>query len=308
MMKKLRTFFGILKKTVVSFLADNGLKLSASLSYYTIFALGPVLVITISLAGIFYGRDAVQGKLYGQINNLIGNDAALQLQQIIKNVEYSQFQTTGIIIGIVMLLVGASGVFTEMQDSINTIWSVKAKPKKGWLKFIRNRLLSFSLVISIGFILLVSLVISALLEAVNQQLTRIFPETIVVLAYILNLLIVLFVIAALFMVIFKVLPDATISWRDTFRGALFTSILFMVGKFLISFYISRSNIGSTYGAATSLIIILLWVYYSSAILYIGAEFTKTWAIEAGSGIRPNDTAVFIIKQEAKEIPGSHLET
>ncbi|WEK33493.1 MAG: YihY/virulence factor BrkB family protein [Candidatus Pseudobacter hemicellulosilyticus] len=307
-MKKLRRFFDILKKTVVSFLDDNGLKLSASLSYYTIFALGPVLVITISLVGIFYGKEAVQGKIYGQIKDLIGSDAAIQLQQIIKNVEYSQFQTTGIIIGLVMLLVGASGVFTEMQDSINTIWSVKAKPKKGWLKFLRNRLLSFSLVISIGFILLVSLVVSALLEAINTQLTRVFPEGIVILAYILNILIVLFVIAALFTVIFKVLPDATISWRDTFRGALFTSLLFMVGKFLISFYISRSSIGTTYGAATSIIVILLWVYYSSAILYLGAEFTKTWAIEAGNGIKPNDTAVFIIKREAREVPSSHLET
>lgn len=307
-MHSIRRFFKILKKAALAFMEDNALKLSASLSYYTIFSMGPVIIIVISLAGIFYGREAVQGKVYGQMKGFIGNDAALQLQQIIQNIEQSQFKTTGIIIGAIMLLFGASGVFAEIQDSVNRIWSVKAKPKKGWLKFITNRLLSFSLVISLGFIMLVSLLVSTMVDALSKPMQRFFSEDILVLFYIANILIVLVVISLLFAIIFKVLPDANIRWRDVIKGSFFTGILFMGGKFLISFYIARSNIGITYGAAASIIIVLLWVYYSSVILYFGAEFTKCYAVEAGSGIRPKSTAVFVIRQEAKEIPASYLDT
>lgn len=307
-MKALKSWLNLLKNTVSAFLADNGFRLSASLSYYTIFSLGPVMVIIISLSGIFFGHDAVRGKIYGEIQNLVGSDAALQLQEIIKNVEYSQYETKGLILGIAMLLIGASSVFTEIQDSINSIWTVKAKPRKGWWKFIRNRLLSFSLIISIGFISLVSLIVSAALDGFSERWLRLFPDSIIVLAYIANLLIVLFVVSSLFVVIFKVLPDAWINWKAVFRGALFTSILFMIGKFLISFYITQSKITSTYGTATSIIVILVWVYYSAVILFLGAEFTKACATAMGSPIRPKATAVFIIKKEEKEIPTSSLET
>lgn len=287
---------------------DNALKLSASLSYYTVFSIGPIIIIVISLVGIFYGKEAVQGKVYGQVKDFIGSNAALQLQEIIKNIEYSQFKTTGFIIGVIMLLFGASGVFTEIQDSVNRIWSVKAKPKKGWLKFIINRLLSFSLVVGLGFIMLVSLLVSTALDALNDRLASWFSEDVVVLFYIINILIVLAVITLLFAIIFKVLPDAIIRWRDVITGSFFTALLFMGGKFLISFYISKSNVGVTYGAAATIVIILLWVFYSSIILYFGAEFTKCYAVEAGGGIRPKDTAVFVIKQETKEIPPSYLDT
>ncbi|MBO9561872.1 MAG: YihY/virulence factor BrkB family protein [Niastella sp.] len=307
-MSSIRSFFRILKKAAVAFIEDNALKLSASLSYYTVFSIGPIIIIVISLVGIFYGREAVQGKVYGQVKGFIGSDAAAQLQEIIKNIEYSQFKTTGFIIGVVMLLFGASGVFTEIQDSVNRIWSVKAKPKKGWLKFITNRLLSFSLVVGLGFIMLVSLLVSTALDALNSQLARLFSEDVVIFFYILNIFIVLAVITLLFAIIFKVLPDAIIRWRDVIKGSLFTAVLFMGGKFLISFYISRSNVGITYGAAATIVIILLWVFYSSVILYFGAEFTKCYAVEAGSGIRPKDTAVFVVKHEAKEIPPSYLDT
>lgn len=307
-MPSIRSFFRILKKAAVAFIEDNGLKLSASLSYYTVFSIGPIIIIVISLVGIFYGREAVQGKVYGQVKGFIGSDAAIQLQEIIRNIEYSQFKTTGFIIGVVMLLFGASGVFTEIQDSVNRIWSVKAKPKKGWLKFITNRLLSFSLVVGLGFIMLVSLLVSTALDALNTQLAKLFSENVVILFYILNIFIVLAVITLLFAIIFKVLPDAIIHWRDVIKGSLFTAVLFMGGKFLISFYISKSNVGITYGAAATIVIILLWVFYSSVILYFGAEFTKCYAVEAGSGIRPKDTAVFVVKNEAKEIPPSYLDT
>lgn len=303
-----KSFFRILKKAAAAFIEDNAFKLSASLSYYTVFSMGPILIIVISLVGFFFGREAVQGKVYGQVKDFIGSNAAAQLQEIIKNIEYSQFKTAGIVIGLIMLLFGASGVFTEIQDSVNSIWSVKAKPRKGWVKFLTNRLLSFSLVVGLGFVMLVSLLVSAVLDALSDRLERWFSEDLIVLFYILNLLIVLVVITLLFAVIFKVLPDAVIRWRDVIKGSFFTALLFMGGKFLISFYISRSNVGVTYGAAATIVVILLWVYYSSVILYFGAEYTKCYAVEAGSGIKPKDTAVFVVKQEAKEIPPSYLDT
>lgn len=296
----------IFKQSVDEFLSDNCVKLSASLSYYTIFALGPMLVVIISFAGIFLGRDAVEGKLYDQIKLLIGSAAALQVQSIIANLQHSNQTVVAAIIGVVLLILGATGVFTEIQGSINYIWSIRAKPKKGWLKFIINRLVSFSLVISCGFILLVSLIINAVMELLNEKLQLYFKSVTIVVFYILNWVLIFAVITALFAIIFKVLPDATIKWRDAFVGASFTALLFMLGKFLISLYIGKSNVGLTYGAAGSIIVILVWVYYSSLILYFGAEFTKVYAIRHGKGIKPISTAVFIVKHEAKEIGESHI--
>ena len=307
-MKKFLIYFRILKKTVVNFIDDNVFKLSASLSYYTVFSMGPILLIMISLAGLFLGTEDVQNRLYRQIQGLVGADSAKQVQQIIDNIQASDQGTIGTLIGVVLLLFGATGVFTEMQDSINYIWSVKAKPKKGWLKLIMNRLLSFSLVIGLGFVLLVSLIISTLLDLISDQLTYYLRDYTVYLAYAINLVIVISVISCLFAIIFKVLPDAHINWKDAFIGAGFTSFLFLLGKLGIGLYLGNSDVGETYGAAASIVIILLWVYYSAVILYFGAEFTKTYAMERGGGITPNDTAVFIIKQETKEIPHSNVDT
>jgi membrane protein len=307
-MKKVALYFRVLKKAGIGFIDDNAFKLSASLSYYTIFAMGPLLLIIISFAGIFYGKEAVQGKIYGQIKGVIGNEAAIQVQSIIQNISSTEQGTLGAIIGIIILIIGATGVFTEIQDSINFIWSVKAKPKKGWLKFLRNRLVSFSLIVSMGFILLVSLIINAFLEILSDKLLRFFRDYTIYLFYGINLLIIFVIITGLFSVIFKVLPDAKIKWKAALIGASFTATLFLLGKFLIGYYLGKSNMDITYGAAASIILILSWVYYSSLILFFGAEFTKAYAIETGSGIVPNETAVFIIKQEAKEIPVSHLDT
>jgi len=307
-MNKFRKALRILRETGNSFLEDEAFKLSASLSYYTIFALGPVLIIIISLAGIFFGRDAVQGEIYGQLNEVVGSEAALQIQDIISNIQQTHATATGAIIGAVVLIIGATGVFTEMQGSINFIWSVRAKPKKGWLKYLVNRLLSFSLVLGLGFLLLVSLIINALLTLLSDKLIRIFPNYTLSFFNFLNMAILLVVITGLFTVIFKVLPDAVISWKDALVGSALTAALFLVGKFCIGLYLGRANLGITYGTAASIIIILTWIYYSSVILYFGAEFTKIYALHAGEGIRPKQTAVFIIKSEAKEIPQSRLDT
>jgi membrane protein len=304
-MGRKRSFFTVLKSSAKCFAEDNAFKLSASLSYYTVFSLGPLLLIIISLAGFFYGKEAVQGQLNRQISDLVGAQAAQQIQQIIINIQQSGEGPVAAIIGIIVLIIGATGVFIEMQDSINYIWSVKAKPQKGWLKFLMNRLLSFSLIVSMGFILLVSLVVSAMVDILNQQLTRYFAEATVYLIYVLNIAVVLLVISALFMVIYKILPDATIRWKDAFAGALFTSVLFLLGKFAIGFYLGRANLSVTYGAAASIVVILTWVYYSSLIMYFGAEFTKMNALMRGGGIRPSSTSVFIIKKEVRELPDNY---
>jgi membrane protein len=303
-MKTSDKIFQSIKKAGSQFAADNAIKLSASLSYYTIFALAPLLIIIISLTGAFLGADAVQGKIYGEINQVVGDSAALQIQEIIQNIKATKHTVAGAIVGVVALIIGATGVFTEIQDSINYIWSIKAKPKKGWLKLLTNRLLSFSLIISLGFILLVSLMVNAVMDLLSERLKVLFPDATVYIFYVLNLVMIFVIIACLFAVIFKVLPDATIRWRDAFIGASLTAFLFILGKFLISFYLGQSNIGVTYGAAASVIIILLWVYYSSIILFFGAEFTHVYALNYGGGVVPDSTAVFIVKQEVKEIKTS----
>jgi membrane protein len=306
-MRPIKTFFLIFKKAGSSFMADNGMKLSASLSYYTIFSLCPVLIVIMSVAGVVFGRDAVQGKIYHQIKGLVGSDAAIQIQDIISNIEKSQQGSYGALIGAILLVFGATGVFTEIQDSINYIWSVKAKPKKGWLKYLSNRAISFSLLLGTAFVLLVALVINALMDVLNDRLVKVFPSYSVYFFQVVSLIIMLVSISFLFTVIFKVLPDAIIAWKDAMVGAIFTTVLFLIGKFVIGVYLGNSNIGITYGAAASIVIILLWVYYSSIILYFGAEFTRMYALHAGKGIKPNETAVFIIKREAKEIPDTDSE-
>ncbi len=300
-MEKIKIFFKLVKRAFKHFIDDDGLNLSASLSYYTIFSIAPLIIVVISLAGMFLGSEAVQGKIYGQINGLVGNSSALQIQEIIKNLETTHNTVAGTIIGIVILLLGATGVFTEIQHSINYIWSIRAKPKKGWIKMLLNRLLSFSLIVSFAFILLAALVVDALSDLLSDKIRIYFPDASVYIFKIVNLLIIFSTITCLFAIIYKVLPDAIIKWKDAFIGAFLTAFLFMIGKFAISFYVAKSNVGLTYGAAASVIILLLWVYYSSIILFFGAEFTRMFALHYGGGVKPNDTSVFIIKQEAKEI-------
>ncbi|HVF82116.1 MAG TPA: YihY/virulence factor BrkB family protein [Flavisolibacter sp.] len=306
-MKKLKMAWRILARAGDNFSEDNCFKLAASLSYYTIFAVAPLLIIIIAIVGALFGRDAVQGKVYTQIQTLVGSDAALTIQDIIANVQQSHNTAIGTIIGAAVLFLGATGIFTEIQGSINFIWSVKAKPKKSWVKYLVNRALSFVLVLTMGLLLIVTLISSALLTVLGDKLTRTFPNGTVYLLSTVNIVLLLFVITGLFMVIYKVLPDAVISWRDALVGSVFTALLFLAGKYLIGIYLGKSKLGLNYGTAASIIVILTWVYYSSLILYYGAEFTRAFALESGHGIRPKSTAVFILKQEAREIPTTRLD-
>jgi membrane protein len=299
-MRNLKGAVGLMKETFKGFSENKVPKLSASLAYYTVFSLGPLLIVIIFLCSIFLGREAVEGTIYLQIQGFVGDDAAKQIQDIIKNASITGKGTVAATIGIITLLIGATGVFGEIQDSINDIWGLKPKPKQGWLKLIKNRLLSFGIIGSLGFLLLVSLAVTALVEGIGNRLKAVFPDVTVVIFYIINLALTLGVTTLLFAVIFKVLPDAKIKWRQVWAGAIFTSVLFMIGKFAISFYISKSDVGSTYGAAGSLVILLIWIYYSSIILYFGAVFTKAYALKYGEAIKPNEYAVVTEKVEVEK--------
>lgn len=300
----LKGIWKLIKESAAGFNNDKVLKLSGALAYFTIFSIGPMLLVIIFFADIFYGREAVEGTVYGQIQGFVGSDAALQIQEIIKNASLSGKNTVTAVIGFITLIIGTTTVFAEIQDSINTIWNLKTKPEKGWIKMLLNRLLSFSIVVSLAFLLLVSLIINGLMEALGERLTTMFPDVAVIIIYIVNLILTFVVITLLFSIIFKVLPDARIKWRDVLVGAIATAILFMMGKFGITYYIGSSNIGSTYGTAGSLIVILLWVYYSSIILYFGAEFTKAYAAHYGKRIYPNSYAVWIKNIEVEEENGT----
>ncbi|WP_421942555.1 YihY/virulence factor BrkB family protein [Pedobacter sp.] len=281
----------ILKASFTGFGDHKVTKLSGSLAYYTVFSMAPLLVVIISLCGIFLGREAAEGQIYRQLDGFLGKDTAYQLQQIVKTAYLNGKSTVAFIVGLATLLIGATTVFGDIQDSINHIWGLKPKPKRGWLKMLQNRFLSFSVIISLGFVLLVSLAVTSVLDAFSSRLQARFEDVSVIIFYVLNQAITLAVISLIFGVIFKVLPDAIIKWRDVILGSVVTAILFMIGKFAISIYIGQSNVGSTYGAAGSLVILLLWTYYSSIILYFGAEFTKAYAIAYGSEIHPSHYAV-----------------
>jgi membrane protein len=286
----------LLKETFSEFITDNGMKLSAALSYYTIFSLPPLLIIIISLCGFFFGAEAVRGEIFREIHALVGNDVAMQIQETIKNVKLSNNNAFVTTLGIIILFIGASGVFSEIQDSLNYIWGIKAKPKRGLIKFMYNRLMSFSMIGSVGFLLLVGLIISSVMDILNKRLLEYFPKDTIYLFYAIDILVVFIIITLLFTIIFKTLPDGKVVLRDCLIGASFTAILFMIGKFVIGAYLGSSAIASVYGASGTIILILAWVYYSAIILYFGAEFTKVYAQTHGQKIIPNANTVQILKQ------------
>jgi membrane protein len=296
-----KKIWGIVKQSFADFFNNRVLKLSAALAYYTIFSLPGLLIIIVWVSDIFYRQDAIEGTLYKQISGFVGKDAALQIQEMIRAATLSTEMGFATIVGLVTLLIGATSIFGEIQDSINLIWRLKAKPMKGrgWLKLIINRLLSFSIIVTLGFLLLVSLIVNGVMDLLIERLTHAFPRTEVILAYVGNMLLTFLITSFLFGLIFKVLPDARIRWRHVRAGAFTTALLFMIGKFLIGLYLGQSKMSSAYGAAGSIIVILLWVYYSAIILYFGATFTRVYAIATGSHIYPNNYAVWIEQVEVE---------
>ena len=289
----------ILVATFMGFIDDNGLKLSASLAYYTVFSIAPLLILIISLASIFFSHDAATNRLYPEISHYVGSGAALQIQSILKNQQFAGKSTTAAIISTITLLIGASSIFVEIQDSLNIIWRVKAKPKRSWLKLIQNRFISFSLIISLGFLLLASLVINLVMNAISKWLEHFLQAVTTLLIKGINLGITFIIISVLFGIIFKVLPDVKIKWRDVRSGAIFTAILFMIGQYAINLYIQYTAKSSPYGAAGSILVILVWIYYTAAILYVGAEYTQVYAEAIGSTIEPADYAVHVQQTEVE---------
>ena len=291
----IKDLWKITKHTVADFFDSNILRLSAALAFFTIFSLPGLLIIIIWFSDLFYGRDVVEGSVFHQIETFVGHSAALDIQETIRNATTSSGSHFATIIGLIALIIGATSVFGEVQDSINHIWKLKAKPKKGFgfIKLLLNRLLSFSMIITLGFILLVSMVINGGLDFVLNNLMEKYPQMTVLLVYILNNIITYLITAFIFAAIFKVLPDARIQWRHVWVGAFVTAFLFMLGRFIISYYLGHSKMSSAYGAAGSVIVILLWVYYSSMILYFGASFTHAYVIHKGSRIYPSSYAVWV---------------
>jgi len=299
MKKKIKNIYTYLKQVFTEFAEDNILKYSASLAYYTVFSLAPVLIVIISICGVLFGKEAIQGHIYGQIKGLVGNDAAVQIQETIKNIHLTGHNIFATIISIIVLLIGATGIFGEVQDSLNKIWGLRIKTKKIWWKLIINRLLSFSLILCIGFVMMVSLLLNALVSAFGTFLARYFSEFSVILVQLTDNVLTFIVTTFLFSLMFKVLPDAKIKWKDVLIGGLITSVFFTLGKLTIGYYLGSSNIASVYGAAGSIMIIMVWVYYSSIILYLGAEFTKVYAKLHGGKIYPNEYAIWIKTEETQ---------
>lgn len=299
------------------FVEDRVMKLSAALAYYTIFSLTPLIIIIISAATLFLGDNMDPNtKLFGEISKMIGLEAANQLKGFVTNANLSGKSTFGLIVGIGTLIIGSTAIFIEIQDSINLIWKVKAVPKKGWKKLITNRLLSFSLIASLGFLLLVSLVVNSVVVGIGNKLELYASKVGIarvseVAMLIVTNIITLAVVTTIFAIIFKVLPDVIIKWKPAVIGALFTAILFSLGKYVIGIYIEKGEPGSAFGAASSIIVILVWVYYTSIILYFGAEFTQAYAEKFGNGISPSKYAVhlktIIVEKKVAVLPPQHPE-
>ena len=297
MRKRLMNIFSYTKQVFKEFSADNILKYSASLAYYTVFSIAPLLVIITTLSGIFFGKEAVKGEVYNQLNGLVGSVAAVQIQDTIKEIHLTGNNFFASIISIVILLIGATSIFGEVQDSLNKIWGLRVKTRKTWWKLILTRLLSFSLILSICFIMIASLVLNIIVASFGNFLNRYIHNFNVYFVEATDAIVSFLVSSFLFSLMFKILPDAKIRWKDVFIGGFITAILFTLGKFAIAFYLGKSNLTTLYGAAGSIVIIMLWVYYSSIILYLGAEFTKVHANLYGRKIEPNEYAEWIVTEQ-----------
>ena len=283
---RIKSTFRLVKEAFQEWQQDKASLLAAALAYYTVFSITPLLVIAIAIAGAVFGQEAARGEILEQINGLVGEQGAQAIETALSNANQPQLGSVASIISVVILLIGASGVFAQLQQALNTVWNVQAKPDRGIWEFVRKRLLSFGMVLVIGFLLLVSLILSAILSGISKLEISLLPG-LTPLWQVLNFGISFGFIALLFALIYKYLPDVKIRWKDVWVGAIITALLFTFGKFLIGLYLGRGSLGSTYGAAGSLIVFLAWVFYSAQILLFGAELTQVYARKYGKRIRPD---------------------
>ena len=285
-----KSIWQFLKTTINEWVEAEPFQLAAALSYYTLFSLAPLLLIAIGVAGLVFGREAAQNQIVETLQGMIGQDSAKAVQEMIQ--ASSEKPKTGLlstVVGFVALLFGAGGVVGQLQTSLNRIWEVTPRPGQGIWGFLRQRFFSFAMVLAIGFLLLVSLVVTAVLSSFTSMLSSFLGDATFV-AHAIDILVSFGFVTLLFALIYKYVPDVEIQWRDVWVGAALTSILFTIGKYLIGLYIGTSGVGSTFGAAGSLITILVWVYYSSLIFFLGAEFTRVYATQYGSGVAPAENA------------------
>lgn len=284
-----QSIINIIRLTIKGFTTDGVTKLSASLAYATIFALVPFLTFIVTF-GSWFDQD-ISSHMYKTMNGLMGNEVTTQVQALIANTSESGSSALARLISLGVMIFGATAIFAEMQTSLNTIWGIKPKPRKGWLHYLRNRVLSFSIILTLGFLLLITLSVSTIINSLRERLIAYFPDVTAILFQIIGMVLNILVVSSLFILIFKILPDARIKFKDVTVGGIVTTIFFLIGQFAISIYLGTRNTVSVYGAAAFLIILLTWVYYSSIIVYIGAEFTKAWANEIGGKIYPDQYAV-----------------
>ncbi len=304
-MKKIVLHLGdlwsITKKTFSAWNAADPFRQSAVIAYYAIFSIPALLVIIITLAGFAFGREAVQGEISKQIGLAIGESTARQVEEMIAKAGEQKNSIWATIISVVTLILGSTGVFAQLQVSLNQIWEVKVVAKKKWLKSIKDRLFSFGLILSIGFLMLISLLLSAGLSAFSEWIKVHLPDFMLFVFRFLNFVLSFGIISVLFALMFRILPDARIRWKDVIIGSVVTSLLFVLGKFALGIYFGKANPGSTYGAAGSVVLLMLWVSYSCMILFFGAEFTKQFAVHFGRKIEPTKDAELIALPEDKEL-------
>jgi len=293
-----KAVFALMKNTLRGWLDHGSLRLGAGLAYYTVFSIAPLFLIVLAIAGFWFGQDAAQRELFTQVEGLVGQEGGKAIQAMVTSADRSQAGVWATIVATLTLFVGATGVFVQLQDALNLIWEVRPRAGSGWRHFVITRLLSFAMILAIGFLLLVSLVVSAGLAAAGKFMNGLIPAH-EVFWQIINFLVSFGMITLLFATIFKYLPDVKIAWRDVWFGALFAAFLFNVGKFGLGFYLGRSSVTSAYGAAGSLVVILLWVYYSSQTMFLGAEFTRARAKMRGQQLEPVRGAEFVAIKEVK---------
>ena len=294
----MRGMWSLLGATISDWYEDRAQRIGAALAYYTIFALTPGLIFLIAVAGLFFGGNA-EVQIFGQIRELIGEQGAKAIESMLRSARTEPLGVSGTLLALIPLAFGLWGVFGELQDGLNTIWGVTPKSGRGVVAMLRERFLSFAMVVGIGFLLLVSLALSAWLVAVGTYFGQMLPAPAAALEA-LNFVVSFAVVTALFAMTFKLLPDVQIAWRDVWLGAAVTALLFTIGKFLIGLYLGKSSIASAYGAAGSLVIIVVWVYYSAQILLLGAEFTKVYVKRRGSGFVPAEIAVPVTAEARAE--------
>lgn len=290
-----KNIWWLLSETFDQFIDDKAFKMSAALSYYAAFSIGPMLIIIIAIAGFIFGEDAIRGQIFREMNSLMGKDGAVLLETIIKGASNTSTGIIATIVSVLFLFIGSVGVFIELQESLNIIWGVEQKPGRGIKGFIKNRLNSFSLVIATSFVMMVSLVINSVMTVLNNFLGQTF-NILFPLADLLNNISSFIFVAILFALIFKYLPDVRLPWRYVRLGAVITAILFSLGKYLIGLYIGNSSYSSTYGAAASMIVLFVWIYFSGLILFFGAEFTQVYRSKFGdTEVLPGGDAIKIPK-------------